>query len=568
MASKSLTNNQLLLREIVSQECKTNNQFASADTFFEFFAASQLLKDYALSSEELENGIIGGSNDGGCDACYILLNNEVITSDQIDLLDCPKNSSLQFIIIQAKNTTGFGEDAIMKWKNISDNLLEMSNDMNQYKDRYSEGVRDIFMLFRDAITKLVTKQPKVSIEYYYVTLGNEVHPNTIAQADELKAKVKNKYPSAKISVDFITADKLMNLYNSEPDVNICVTLADQAITLGKQNEYVTLINISEYYRFITDDSGNLLKGIFESNVRDYQGNNLVNSCIAETLKVKTDEDFWWLNNGITILSDKISLITNRQLSIDNPEVVNGLQTSTEIYNYFSENKDKLNEENRNVLVRFIVPQSEEVRDDIIFATNNQTNIPKSSLRVTDPIHLQIEMYCKGRGLYYDRRKNYYKNQKKKATEIISVSFLAQCLISLFLRKPDFARARPSTLLTDDRTYNQLYPEGGNLSVFYKVGKLGKTIQNNIRKTAEWTSSEKNDVLFYVLYGIVAKLLGQTNIRESDIVNLDISLVTDEYINKMKNLIYQKYKELVGDSRVAKSSDFINYIDQLLDLKNL
>ena len=318
-------------------------------------------------------------------------------------------------------------------------------------------------------------------------------------------------------MDFITADKLMNLYNSEPDVNICVTLADQAITLGKQNEYVTLINISEYYRFITDDSGNLLKGIFESNVRDYQGNNLVNSCIAETLKVKTDEDFWWLNNGITILSDKISLITNRQLSIDNPEVVNGLQTSTEIYNYFSENKDKLNEENRNVLVRFIVPQSEEVRDDIIFATNNQTNIPKSSLRVTDPIHLQIEMYCKGRGLYYDRRKNYYKNQKKKATEIISVSFLAQCLISLFLRKPDFARARPSTLLTDDRTYNQLYPEGGNLSVFYKVGKLGKTIQNNIRKTAEWTSSEKNDVLFYVLYGIVAKLLGQTNIRESDIV---------------------------------------------------
>ena len=26
----------------------------------------------------------------------------------------------------------------------------------------------------------------------------------------------------------------------------------------------------------------------------------------------------------------------------------------------------------------------------------------------------------------------------------------------FLRKPDFVRARPSTLLTDDRTYNQVY----------------------------------------------------------------------------------------------------------------
>ena len=71
----------------------------------------------------------------------------------------------------------------------------------------------------------------------------------------------------------------------------------------------------------------------------------------------------------------------------------------------------------NILVRFIVPVSEEVRDDIIFATNNQTNIPKSSLRVTDPIHLQIEMYCKSRGLYYDRRKNYYKIRKRIAVKL-------------------------------------------------------------------------------------------------------------------------------------------------------
>lgn len=45
-------------------------------------------------------------------------------------------------------------------------------------------------------------------------------------------------------------------------------------------------------------------------------------------------------------------------------------------------------------------------------------------------------------------------------------FLAQCLMSLFLRKPDFVRARPSTLLTDNRIYNQVYYKelGGNGSV--------------------------------------------------------------------------------------------------------
>ena len=45
-------------------------------------------------------------------------------------------------------------------------------------------------------------------------------------------------------------------------------------------------------------------------------------------------------------------------------------------------------------------------------------------------------------------------------------FLAQCLMSLFLRKPDFVRARPSTLLTDNRISNQVYYKelGGNGSV--------------------------------------------------------------------------------------------------------
>ena len=34
-------------------------------------------------------------------------------------------------------------------------------------------------------------------------------------------------------------------------------------------------------------------------------------------------------------------------------------------------------------------------------------------------------------------KNYYKNQGKKASEIVSIAFLGQCLMSLFLGKPNY-----------------------------------------------------------------------------------------------------------------------------------
>ena len=56
MSNKNLTNNQLLLKEIISQEYEDNNQFASLDTFFELFSAGQILKDYAFSNEEIELG--------------------------------------------------------------------------------------------------------------------------------------------------------------------------------------------------------------------------------------------------------------------------------------------------------------------------------------------------------------------------------------------------------------------------------------------------------------------------------------------------------------------------------
>ena len=238
-----------------------------------------------------------------------------------------------------------------------------------------------------------------------------------------------------------------------------------------------------------DDDGEIRKSFFDSNVRDYQGKNNVNSSISDTLHRSDSNDFWWLNNGVTVLASEATLVNNRELQIVNPEIVNGLQTSMEIYNYYSENKEALKNETRSVLLRIIVPENEASRDQIIFATNNQTNIPKATLRVTDPIHLQIEMYFKNRGLFYDRRKNYYKNQGRKPAEIVGVSFLAQWLISIFLKKPDYARARPSTLLNDENTYHELYEKNNDLEVFYRVAVLGKRVQKNIKCMTEYSPAE-------------------------------------------------------------------------------
>lgn len=133
------------------------------------------------------------------------------------------------------------------------------------------------------------------------------------------------------------------------------------------------------------------------------------------------------------------------------------------------------------MVKILVPEDDETRNKVIMATNSQTKVKKTSLRATDPIHLQIEMYMKSQNLFYERRKNFYKNQGKKPEEIVSISFLAQCLMSTILLQPDQARARPSTLLSEDKKYNQLFKKNGNLEAYLKAAQLGKKVNSRLTK---------------------------------------------------------------------------------------
>lgn len=556
-------NAQILLENLIEQEFQNNDNYSNISDYFEFFSASQILKNQGLSDDEVDNGIVGKGLDGGCDSIYLFLNNLLITPDVVEHISAPKDSILEMIIIQSKKTTSFGEDAVMKWKTISGNLLDLSKTTTDFTARYNADVLEAFTTFRDTYTRLITSRVKLKFRFYYATLASELHPNVIQQAEELKDTIKGLFPNAVVEVTFVDSDTLFDMYNVVIENRVNLKFADIPISPNQKN-YIALVDLKSYFNFIVNDEGDVRKSFFDSNVRDYQGKNNVNSSISETLHRADDNDFWWLNNGVTVLASEATLVNNRELQIVNPEIVNGLQTSMEIYNYFSENREALESEKRSILLRIIVPDNEESRDQIIFATNNQTNIPKATLRVTDPIHLQIEMYFKSRGLFYDRRKNYYKNQGRKPAEIVGVSFLAQCLITIFLKKPDYARARPSTLLNDEKTYNELYEKNNDLEVFYRVALLGKKIQKNVRSGSEYSSAEKSDILYYVLYAVIADVLGKKNITPADIKNMDMDSVTDTLIKDIRNRVYEIYKQHGGNGRVAKSAEFIQYIDNMLN----
>ena len=548
-------NYQVLAKVIMKQEKDVRAATMKEDDYFEYFAIQLIMKKYDLDDREIEDGLTDGGNDGGCDGLYLFVNNDLIHDDNTDVEKYKKGVNISLHIIQCKNTTGFSEDTIMKWKTLSGNLLNLESDYSNYQKRYSERVLEKMELFRNIYLNLIRKAPKLSIYYHYATFSTEVHPNLLAQASELEASTKKLFPSASVAIEFITSEKIIELYNAHENSEHLL-ICKEVMNASEEQEYITLTTLPNYYRFITDDEGKLIRHIFEYNVRDYQGKVAVNKQIEETLEngIK-QEDFWWLNNGVTILAKSVQQQSGKHLSITEPEIVNGLQSSSEIYSYFARDNSRLETDGRALLVRIIVPKTEESRDHIILATNSQTSIPKSSLRATDIIHRNIEQFFKSKGLYYDRRKNYYKNLGMPIDKIISIPFLSQCLMATILAQPDYARARPSTLLEKDATYKKLFNAKTNLQCYYIIASIGRLVANSIKQEPKYTASERTNILFATLFYYVACLVGTVQITIGLIEKIELEKLNSTDVIVCADKVLDIFRAQGGNDKTAKNSVF-------------
>lgn len=553
-------NDQILLSELLRQESENFQESLTESEFFEFYSANQLLKEFELSYDEVKSGIAGESMDGGADSIFVFVNGDLIKEDSDVKEKYKKNPDIELVVIQSKRENGFGEDALMKLSRLSKNLLDLDFDRNKFSGRYNEAVLAAFELFKNTYVALVTKRPSLKVSFYYATMGSEVHTNVNQQADELVSDVLEMLPASKVSVDFIGAHELVSLSQERPNEVFRLPTVEAPLSTSEK-VFIALTNIKDFYKFVSDEDGKLLRHIFESNVRDYQGKTNVNKEIQTTLVNSEGEEFWWLNNGVTILASDATTPGGKELIVHNPQIVNGLQTTSEIHRFFTENPGRRGTEVRSVLIRIIVPENEETRDKIIRATNSQTPIPKSSLRATDLIHRSIEDYFKPRSLYYDRRKNFYKNEGRKPKEIVSLPFLSQSLMSTLLQRPDSARARPSTLLEDDDSYGRLFHQNNSLNTYYTASSWGRGIELRLKETRKYETSEISDIKFYVLYYVTCTTLNTLYPNSAGFDSLEDNDLSTTVIDAGADICYNLYRELGGNDKVAKGSFFLEKLKE-------
>jgi hypothetical protein len=468
-----VTNDQIILDQVLDQRKTSLAPNLSDSEYFEVFVAEQVLKDGDLSYEELEDGIVGDGGDGGVDAMYIFANGDLVREDS-DFSGLKRGVLIEVVVVQAKRSASFGEAPLDRLGALFGDLFDLSHDVEAYASVYNESVRSVVALFRTVYRSLAARFPRLRFRIVYGSKGTDVHPNVARKGDLLKDRIRSLYSAAEVSVEFVGAPKLLELARTAPSTSFVLTLAEAPISATGAVGYISLVRLKDFFAFITDDQRNLRKSMFEANVRDYQGSTQVNDEIQETLKSNAREDFWWLNNGITVVASQ-AVQSSKSLTIEDPQIVNGLQTSTEIYKYGL--AGNIQDDPRHLLVRVIVPTAEESRDRVIKATNSQTYVPPASLRATDKIQRDIEEFLRPFGLFYDRRKNFYKNDGRPLDRIVSIPLMAQAVMAVLLQRPDTARARPSSLLKNDDDYAKIFTDGIDIHTYRACIGLVKTVEN-------------------------------------------------------------------------------------------
>jgi AIPR protein len=521
-----MAKNDLFLVDAIFSEFHQNNcKNHDKGEAFELFSLKCLLQDEDVDFEEIIDGQVDGGQDGGIDAIYVFFNDQLIKDEgEIALFSKARSCSLRLVVVSSKHAASFQIEPVEKLISSLPELLDFSTESDAFVTQYNDAVLDKRELFMAAYKGFAHLHPVLKIDLVLTSRGDDtsVAPEIVSRAGLLNKNLIGLFANCKIDVNFVGASKLLQLCRKVFAEPLRLKFTEGPISRGK-SDYLVLSKLGEFFSAVTDEDGKLKKHLFEANVRDYLGQVSVNRDVEETIlnRKKPDiEDFWWLNNGVTILGLKATP-AGKELVIQDARIVNGLQTTETIYNAIASNHD-LRSDDRAVLIKVVVSESVGVHDRIIKATNNQSQVDAASLRATDKIQRDIEDVLIRKNWFYDRRRHYYRNQSKPIERIVSPTYLGLCIKALVLADPVRAIRAKTKFLRDDKLYKSVFNDSWDIQIFPKALDFCKQVEAavlNIQSIPGYWSSKSDFVRLYKfhLVFIVASLRCGTRYLHSDAV---------------------------------------------------
>ncbi|NOT13367.1 MAG: AIPR family protein [Methylococcaceae bacterium] len=452
-----MSNNRIILDGCISQY-KTENQLEAIDSeIFELFTLAQITKNQNITFENIQNSIVDGSMDGGIDSVIVIVGDEIVdTIDELSDVSFTNKTISKFIISQSKKEGSFKEAVIDKLITSCSVLFDLEKNESALLVRFNSSLVEKVLILRKAWLDTSINGGEIKLEFNYCCNASEVTVNDAfnSKVGQLVEITNKAFSGAEINFNKYSSEELLKLYQTRKLSRLSLSFKEQPLSTSFKEAgigYVGTVKLGDYKKFLSNTDGQIKDYLFECNIRHFQGLVDVNRKIMGTIANDDSKDFWWLNNGITIIAENPNQV-GKTLSIDNVQIVNGLQTSYSIFN----NHDGNANDERSVLVKVIINNDSETIDNIIASTNSQNQVSAALLRATEETQRKIELFFLNEGFYYDRRKNYYKNIGKPASKIFSIQFTAQAIETIAFSSPYSARAKPTSLIKENSTYDRIF----------------------------------------------------------------------------------------------------------------
>ena len=493
------------------------------DLAFEILCLSSILDmsfdEVYDEASTLENK--DGSHDGGFDGIYIDKDENILH------------------IFQMKNKPTIGDNELTKFISNYENIFVRNNSVGIRLNKTVKAKVDEYI-------SLIQNGEYFEVQLYFIFNGTK---ETTNKSQNLE--VSQRFEAAQENLKILDSDDLFSRIESLVTINKKrkqhkFTFQAEKSNISLKNDPQALISFSllnvkaanfrlealEICKLI-DREIEINKSkdtLFSDNIRGYLGTNKTNRSIRDTLLSEDAEYFPFLNNGITIIANRINM--PKQMMVGyypiesiNPVIVNGLQTTNVLYDIYKRDSSRL--EGVYVMVRLYETADAELIDKITNATNTQSPISFrdkiSTKRFNDFTKELFE--SKGVGYLTKRGETFDNTLSKQMHESITNETVIKFWYATFFEKPTIARNSKSKVMeycftaVEDAKHplHKLFNGDKNSSIYMQLFIAYKIYMQVANMRKSYIKEEIEDFIFYadefMSYGIY-KLLKKNELLKT------------------------------------------------------
>lgn len=186
-----------------------------------------------------------------------------------------------------------------------------------------------------------------------------------------------------------------------------------------------------------------------------------------------------MNNGVTIVAKEINSVSTK-FTLTDYQVVNGCQTSNVLFD-----QDKIVDDKVHIPLRLIATKDEDVKDQIIEATNSQTTVKAEQYFARLNFARKLEAFFDSQDenvrLHFERRDGQYDRADVQKTKVVTTANLIRAFAGIYLEEPH-RTTRGYTNLRN-RVGTEIFAESHQLAPYFTAAYALYALEARFRSGA-------------------------------------------------------------------------------------